>query len=140
MWHSLKCSQWSVLYQLPRQSRLWLKNIATVYDLFIDAELSKILPRRKICSADLGPSYFPDGLAGKESAGLQCGRPGFDPWVGKIPLRKERLPTLVFWPREFHGLYSPWGHKELDATEWLSLSFFTSGTLLYSKLCSWKSW
>ena len=26
----------------------------------------------------------------------QCGRPGFDPWVGKIPWRKERLPTPVF--------------------------------------------
>ena len=23
---------------------------------------------------------------------------------------------------EFHGLYSPWGHKELDTTEWLSLA------------------
>ena len=28
-----------------------------------------------------------------------------------------RLPTPVFWPREFHGLYSPWGHKELETTE-----------------------
>ena len=37
---------------------------------------------------------------------LQCGRPGFDPWVGKIPWRKKRLPTPVFWPGEFHGLYS----------------------------------
>ena len=35
------------------------------------------------------------------------GRPGFDPWVGKIPWRKEQLPTPVFWPGEFHGLYSP---------------------------------
>ena len=34
---------------------------------------------------------------------LQCRRPGFDPWVGKIPWRRERLPTTVFWPREFHG-------------------------------------
>ena len=50
------------------------------------------------------------------------GRLGFDPWVGKIPCRRERLPTPVFWPGEFHGLYSPWGHKELDTTEWLSLS------------------
>ena len=40
----------------------------------------------------------------------------------KDPLRRERLPTPVFLPREFHGLYSPWGHKELDTTEWLSLS------------------
>ena len=34
--------------------------------------------------------------------------------VGKIPQRKERLPTLVSWPGEFHGLYSPWGHKESE--------------------------
>ena len=43
-------------------------------------------------------------------------------WVGKIPWWRERLPTPVFWPGEFHGLYSSWGHKELDMTEWLSLS------------------
>ena len=52
---------------------------------------------------------------------LQCGRPGFTPWVGKIPWRRESLPTPVFWPREFHGLYSSWGHKESYMTEWLSL-------------------
>ena len=39
---------------------------------------------------------------------LQCGRPGFDPWVGMIPWRRERLPTPVFWPEEFHGLCRPW--------------------------------
>ena len=37
------------------------------------------------------------------------GRPGFDPWAGKIPWRRERLPTPVFWPGEFPGLYSLWG-------------------------------
>ena len=26
---------------------------------------------------------------------LQCGRPGFDPWVRKIPWRRESLPTPV---------------------------------------------
>ena len=31
-----------------------------------------------------------------------------DPWVWKIPWRRERLPTPIFWPGEFHGLYSPW--------------------------------
>ena len=40
--------------------------------------------------------------------------PGFDPWVGKIPWRREKLPTPVFQPREFHGLYSLWGCKESD--------------------------
>ena len=53
---------------------------------------------------------------------LQCGRPGLHPWVGKIPWKGERLPTPVFWPGEFHGLYSPWGRKELDTTEELLLS------------------
>ena len=32
------------------------------------------------------------------------------------------IPTPVFWPREFHGLYSPWSRKESDMTELLSLS------------------
>ena len=41
-------------------------------------------------------------------------RPGFDPWVRKIPWRRERLPIPLFWTGEFHGLYSPWGRKELD--------------------------
>ena len=42
-------------------------------------------------------------------------------------LRRQRLPTPVFWPREFHGQrrlvgYSTWDPKELDRTEWLSLT------------------
>ena len=56
----------------------------------------------------------------------QSRRPGFYPWVGKIPWRRERLPPPVFWPREFHGLYSPWGHKESDTTEQLSLHLYES--------------
>ena len=53
---------------------------------------------------------------------LKCGRPSFDPWVRKILWRRQRLPTPVFWPGEFHGLYSPQGCKESDLTEQLSLS------------------
>ena len=51
---------------------------------------------------------FSGASAGKD---LQHGRPGFDPWIGKIPWRRERLPTPVFWPGEFCGLYSPWGRR-----------------------------
>ena len=40
-----------------------------------------------------------------------------DLWVGKISRRRERLSTPVFWPGEFHGLYSLWGCKESDTTE-----------------------
>ena len=43
------------------------------------------------------------GSAGKRIF-LQCGRPGFDPWVGKIPWRREWLPTPVLWPGESRGL------------------------------------
>ena len=48
----------------------------------------------------------------------------FDPWVGKILWRRERLPTPVFWPEEFHGPYSPWGPKESDTNERLSFSHY----------------
>ena len=38
--------------------------------------------------------------------------------------RREWLPTAVFWTGEFHGLYSPWGHKESDMIERLSLYIY----------------
>ena len=47
-------------------------------------------------------------------------------WIQSLgwedPLEKKRLPTPVFWPGEVHGLYNPWGRKELGMTERLSLS------------------
>ena len=37
----------------------------------------------------------------------------WETWVRSLgwedPLRRERQPTPVFCPGEFHGLYSPWG-------------------------------
>ena len=46
----------------------------------------------------------------------------WETWVRS--LRRERLPTPVFWPGEFHGLYSLWSLKELDMTKQLSLFTF----------------
>ena len=48
------------------------------------------------------------------------------PGLGKIPWRREWLPSPVFLPGEFHGkrglaCYSSWGRKELDTTEQLLL-------------------
>ena len=63
------------------------------------------------------------------SSDLQCRRPGFDPRVGKIPWRRERLPSPILWPGEFHGLYSAWGYKESDTTERLSLSLSSCSRL-----------
>jgi len=55
---------------------------------------------------------------------LQCGRPGFDPWVGKIPWRRKWQPTPIFLLGKSHGWrclagYSPQGRKESDMTEQL---------------------
>ena len=64
---------------------------------------------------------------------------GFNPWVGKIRWRRESLPTPVVWPGEFHGLYSPWGRKESDTTERLSLSRFEGSLILFysQKIYMW---
>ena len=51
----------------------------------------------------------------------------FNPWVGKIPWRRKWQSSPVFLPGEFHGQrslvgYSPWGRKESNRGEWLTLS------------------
>ena len=48
-------------------------------------------------------------------------------WVGKIHWRSEWQLTPIFLPEYFHEQrnlagYSPWGLKESDTTEWLTLS------------------
>ena len=71
---------------------------------------------------------FPGGSDGKESACSEGGLgsvPGL-PCVWKILWRREWQPTPVFLPGESHIQrnlvgYSPWGGKESDKTEQLSL-------------------
>ena len=72
---------------------------------------------------------FPGGAGGKASVCQfrRHKRPGFDLWVWNIPWKWERLPSPVFLPGKSQGQrrlvgYSPWGHKELDRTEGLTLS------------------
>ena len=59
---------------------------------------------------------FPDSSVGKKNPPA-IRETWVHPWVGKIPWRRDRLPTSVSWSEEFHGLYSPWGCKESDTTE-----------------------
>ena len=47
----------------------------------------------------------------KQGVCLQCGRPGFDSWVGKILWRRKWQSTLVFLPGEFHGQRSLAGYS-----------------------------
>jgi len=70
---------------------------------------------------------FLGGSAGKEST-CDAGDPGLIPGLGRSPRRREWLPTPVFWPGEFRGLYSPWGCKESGMTDQLSLSRTNTGT------------
>jgi len=53
-------------------------------------------------------AVFKGGLDGKEPT-CNAGDPGFDPWVRKIPLRREWLPTPVFlgFPGGSAGKESP---------------------------------
>ena len=64
----------------------------------------------------------PGGSAGKESA-CKAGDLGSIPGLGRSPGEGKGYPLL--WPRELHGLYSPWCPKESDTTERLSLQGHT---------------
>ena len=64
---------------------------------------------------------LPQGLSSKEST-CQCRKQGFNPWVRKLPWRREWQPTLVSLPGESRGQrslagYSLQGGKESDTTE-----------------------
>ena len=47
----------------------------------------------------------------KNLGSVQCGRPGFNPWVGKIPWRRKWQPTPVFLPGKSQGLRSLAGYR-----------------------------
>ena len=64
---------------------------------------------------------LPRGSVGKQSA-CNVGDMDSVPELRRFPGEGKGY-TPVFWPGEFHGLYSSWGHKESDTTEQLSLSF-----------------
>ena len=66
---------------------------------------------------------FPGDLVVKNPSAkrgdVKCRRRGFNPWVRKIPWRREWQKTPAFLPGKSHEKrslegYSPLGHKELD--------------------------
>ena len=62
----------------------------------------KIIPVSSVASCS--PTHPVAQLVKNPPANV--GDPGWE-----ISWRRERLPTPVFLPEEFHGLYNPWGHK-----------------------------
>ena len=89
-----------------------VKNPPAVQETWFDSWVRKIPWRRDRLPTPLFLG-FPCGSAGKDST-RSVG--DLETWVWKNPWRRERLTTTAFWPREFHRLYSPWGHKESDMT------------------------
>ena len=84
--------------------------------------------------------FNPQGLPWwlrRQSVCLQCGRPGFHPWVGKVhwrrkwrSWRRKWQPTPGLLPGKSQGQrslvgYSPWGRRELDRTEPLHFPFLS---------------
>ena len=66
---------------------------------------------------------------------LRCRRPGFNPWVRKIPWRREWQSTPVFLPGEFHGQRSLMGYKPgvAKSPTRLSVHTFTFTSVLSSQ-------
>ena len=80
-----------------------------------------VLTPSQSCLARFGYHYL-------GSICLQWGRPGLDPWVGKIPWRRQWQHTPELLPGKSHGWrslvgYNPWGRKESDMTERLQFHF-----------------
>ena len=78
-------------------------------------------------------------LVAQASVCQQCGRPGFDPWVRKIPWRRKWQSTPVLLPGKSHGWrsqvgYSPLGRKESDTTEKLDFHIVLIMDMNLSKL------
>ena len=114
--------------------------------LYIGLQYKDLIPTPLYVDFD-----FPSGTSGKEST-CQCGRHkrhGLNPWIRKIPWRREWQPTPIFLPGESHGQrslagYCSQGHKEQDMTEvaqytcihtWVQVSLFCLGNCSCSTTC-----
>ena len=79
---------------------------------------------------------FPGGASGKDPVcqWRSHKRRKFDPWVRKVPWKRDWYLTPIFLPRESHGQrslsgYSLQGHSEVDTTEVMFISVQSRPTL-----------
>ena len=66
------------------------------------------LKRLSSSSSRILMGVWPSLVAQSVKIGLQCGRPGFNPWVGNIPCKSAWQPTPVVL------LKNPYGQRTLD--------------------------
>ena len=110
--------------------------IQTPVILCFRGDILQIGPSRKLTEPEVSVQGICLGMArwlsGKESA-CRCRRHRrlkFNSWMGKIPWRRKRQSTPVFLPGKSYGQrslvgFSPWGCKESDTTEQLSILRYT---------------
>ena len=85
---------------------------------------------------------FPGGSDSKQSV-CQCRRPGFNPWVKKIPWEGNGSLLQLFLPGESQGQksltgYSPWGHRVgHDRTTFSFWSFQVAQWIKYLSASTW---
>ena len=77
--------------------------------------------------------------------GRRCKRCRFDTWVTKIPWSRKGKLAAVLLPGNFHGQrslagYSPWGLKESDMTEQLTLSLSKLLLFFFISIFFWLYW
>ena len=74
-------------------------------------------PKEEITQNEIirGHSKVWASKGGSEGWALQCGRPGFDPWVGKIPWRRIQAAysSILAW----RSPWSPWAHKQTQLSD-----------------------
>ena len=97
-----------------QQRMRWLDGITNSMDMSL-SELRELVMDREAWPAAI------HGVTKSRTLLSNCRRPGFNPWVGKIPWRRKWKTTPVLLPGKFHGWrslvgYSPWDRKESDMT------------------------
>ena len=83
-----------------------------------------LFPISELCAHKESHRDFPGGSDGK-SVCLQCGRPGFNPWIRKILWRRKWQPNPVLLPGKSHGRSSPVGYSHGVAKSRTRLSNLT---------------
>ena len=75
---------------------------------------------------------------------LQCWRPGFDPWVGKIPWRRAWQPTPVFLPGESPWTEEPGGLQSMrlqrDGHDWATKHICIVDVVVQPRFWSLMAW
>ena len=123
IWDSLQISRWIKI--LCWSANTWQSRVAGLLESLEMVSHTQRETGKKLFHQNKG---LPRWCSGKESACQYRGwkRLRFNPWVRKIAWRRKWQPTPVLLPGKSHGQkslagYRPWGGKESDIIEWLSM-------------------